>query len=457
MLEDKQTKNYTMNLCEGSILNKLLLFSLPLMASSMLQLFFNAADVVVVGQFAGKNSLAAVGSNGSIINLLTNAFMGLSIGANVLVARYFAAKKEEKLKRTVHTSITISIICGALMAIVGIVMAKQLLIWMQSPKEVIGLATLYLRIYFLGMPATMVYNFGAAILRGVGDTKRPLYYLSFAGVVNVVLNLIFVIVLNMDVAGVALATIISQYISAALVLKCLINEQSAIRLEKEELGIDKNILIRILKIGLPAGVQSSLFSFSNVIIQSSINSFGATVVAGNSAASNIEGFVFMAMNAFTQAIVAFVSQNVGAKKYERIDKIVMKTLICVSTVGLMFGNGVYLLGKPLLRLYSGNGDVIEAGIERLAIICTTYALCGIMDCMVGALRGLGYSVMPMIVSLLGVCAFRMVWIFVFFKIDQFHMIDTVYLAYPISWIFTFIVHTICYLVVRRKINKIWSE
>ena len=457
MLEDKQTKNYTMNLCEGSILNKLLLFSLPLMASSMLQLFFNAADVVVVGQFAGKNSLAAVGSNGSIINLLTNAFMGLSIGANVLVARYFAAKKEEKLKRTVHTSITISIICGALMAIVGIVMAKQLLIWMQSPKEVIGLATLYLRIYFLGMPATMVYNFGAAILRGVGDTKRPLYYLSFAGVVNVVLNLIFVIVLNMDVAGVALATIISQYISAALVLKCLINEQSAIRLEKEELGIDKNILIRILKIGLPAGVQSSLFSFSNVIIQSSINSFGATVVAGNSAASNIEGFVFMAMNAFTQAIVAFVSQNVGAKKYERIDKIVMKTLICVSTVGLVFGNGVYLLGKPLLRLYSGNGDVIEAGIERLAIICTTYALCGIMDCMVGALRGLGYSVMPMIVSLLGVCAFRMVWIFVFFKIDQFHMIDTVYLAYPISWIFTFIVHTICYLVVRRKINKTWSE
>ena len=457
MLEDKQTKNYTMNLCEGSILNKLLLFSLPLMASSMLQLFFNAADVAVVGQFAGKNSLAAVGSNGSIINLLTNAFMGLSIGANVLVARYFAAKKEEKLKRTVHTSITISIICGIVMAIVGIVMAKQLLTWMQSPKEVIGLATLYLRIYFLGMPATMVYNFGAAILRGVGDTKRPLYYLSFAGVVNVVLNLIFVIFLNMDVAGVALATIISQYISAALVLKCLVNEESAIRVEKEQLGIDKNILIRILKIGLPAGVQSSLFSFSNVIIQSSINGFGATVVAGNSAASNIEGFVFMAMNAFTQAIVAFVSQNVGAKKYERIDKIVMKTLICVSTVGLVFGNGVYLLGKPLLRLYSNNGDVIDAGIDRLAIICTTYALCGIMDCMVGALRGLGYSVMPMIVSLLGVCAFRMVWIFGFFKIDQFHMIDTVYLAYPISWIFTFIVHTICYLVVRRKINKIWSE
>ena len=457
MLDKKETKNYTMNLCEGSILNKLLLFSLPLIVSSMLQLFFNAADVVVVGQFAGKNSLAAVGSNGSIINLLTNIFMGLSVGANVLVARYFAAKKEEKLRRTVHTAITISIACGVVMAIVGIVMARQLLTWMQSPKEVIGLATLYLRIYFLGMPATMLYNFGAAILRGVGDTKRPLYYLSFAGIVNVVLNLIFVIIFKMDVAGVALATIISQYISAALILMCLVKEESAIRVDKNYLGIDKKILTRILKIGLPAGVQGSLFSFSNVIIQSSINSFGATVVAGNSAASNIEGFVFMAMNAFTQAIVAFVSQNIGAKKYDRINKIVKKTLICVSAVGVVFGNGVYLFGKPLLKLYSGNGDVIDAGIDRLAIICTTYALCGIMDCMVGALRGLGYSVMPMIVSLLGVCAFRMVWILVFFKIEQFHMIETVYLAYPISWIFTFVVHVICYLVVRRKISKTWSE
>lgn len=453
----RESKNYTMNLCEGSILNKLLLFSLPLMASSMLQLLFNAADVVVVGQFAGKNSLAAVGSNGSIINLLTNIFMGLSVGANVLVARYFAAKKEEKLRKTVHTSITISIVCGIIMAIVGVVMARQLLTWMQSPKEVIGLATLYLRIYFLGMPATMLYNFGAAILRGVGDTKRPLYYLSFAGVVNVVLNLIFVIILKMDVAGVALATIISQYISAALIFKCLAKEESAIRIEKQYLGVDKNILIRILKIGLPAGVQGSLFSFSNVIIQSSINSFGATVVAGNSAASNIEGFVYMAMNAFSQAIVAFVSQNIGAKKYERINKIVITTLISVSMVGLVFGNLVYILAKPLLGLYSGNGAVIDAGTKRLAVICTTYALCGIMDCMVGALRGIGYSVMPMIVSLLGVCAFRMVWIFGFFQMEQFHMIDTVYLAYPISWVLTFSVHVICYLIVRRKLKKKWYK
>ena len=452
----KSSRNYTMNLCEGSILNKLMIFTLPLIASSVLQLFFNAADVVVVGQFAGDNSLAAVGSNGSIINLLTNVFLGLSVGANVLVARFFASKQEEELRKTVHTSITISFVCGIVLAIVGFIAAKQLLIWMQSPKEVIDLATLYLRIYFLGMPATMLYNFGAAILRGVGDTKRPLYYLSFAGVVNVILNLIFVILLKMDVAGVALATVISQCISAVLVLKCLAKEESGIRLEKQYLGIDKDILARILQIGLPAGVQGSLFSFSNVIIQSSINSFGATIVAGNSAASNIEGFVYVAMNAFSQAMVAFVSQNIGAGKYERINKIVIITQLCVMSVGLVLGNAIYLLGEPLLGLYTSSGAVITAGVRRLAIICTTYALCGMMDCMVGALRGLGYSVMPMIVSLLGACAFRMAWIFIFFRIEQFHTIDTVYFAYPISWTLTLSVHVICFLVVRRKWKKIWG-
>ncbi len=456
MLEQKKSKSYTMNLCEGSILNKLLLFSLPLIASSVLQLFFNAADVVVVGRFAGDNSLAAVGSNGSIINLLTNVFMGLSVGANVLVARYFAAKREEELRKTVHTAITISIICGIALAIIGACAAKQLLIWMQSPTEVIDLATLYLRIYFLGMPATMAYNFGAAILRGVGDTKRPLYYLSFAGIVNVVLNLVFVIQFKMDVAGVALATIISQCISAILVLRCLSKEESGIRLEKQYLGVDKDILLRILQIGLPAGLQGSLFSLSNVVIQSSVNSFGATVVAGNSAASNIEGFVYVAMNAFSQAIVAFVSQNIGAGKYERINKIVITTQLCVLAVGLIFGNVVYLLGEPLLGLYSDSEAVIAAGMKRLSIICVTYALCGMMDSMVGALRGLGYSVMPMIVSLLGACALRMAWIFVLFQIEKYHTIDTVYIAYPVSWAVTLSVHIICFLIVRNKMKRKWG-
>lgn len=456
MSAQAKSKSYTMDLCEGSILKKLLLFALPLMASSVLQLFFNAADVIVVGRYAGENSLAAVGSNGSIINLLTNIFIGMSVGANVLVARYFAGKQEEEVRKTVHTAITISGIGGVILAFVGFFAAKQLLIWMQSPAEVIDLAALYLKIYFLGMPSIMLYNFGAAILRGVGDTKRPLYYLSFSGVVNVVLNFIFVVGFHMDVAGVALATIISQTISAFFVIRCLMKEESAIRLQLQYLGVDKSIFLRILQIGLPAGVQGSLFSLSNVVIQSSVNSFGAVVVAGNSAAQNIEGFVYMAMNAFSQAIVAFVSQNYGAGKYERINKIVLTTLGCVTAVGLIMGNGAYLLGKPLVSLYTDNPAVLQAGIKRLSIISATYALCGLMDCMVGAIRGLGYSVMPMIVSLLGACAFRIAWISIFFRIERFHTIDTVYFAYPISWTLTLSVHIICFLVVRRKLKKQWG-
>ena len=450
-------KDYTLNMSEGSILKNLLLFSLPLIASSVLQLFFNAADVVVVGRFAGDNSLAAVGSNGSIINLLTNVFMGMSVGANVLVARYFAAKQEMEVRKTVHTAITLSVISGVILAVLGVVAAKQLLIWMQSPAEVIELSALYLRIYFLGMPATLLYNFGAAILRGVGDTKRPLYYLTFAGVINVVLNLIFVVFFHMDVAGVALATIISQMISAVLVIRCLMKEESSIRLEMQYLGIDKGTFLHILQIGLPAGVQGSLFSLSNVVIQSSVNSFGAITVAGNSAASNIEGFVYVAMNAFSQAMVAYVSQNLGAGKYERINKGVLTAIGCVLVTGGVLGNGIYLLGEPLLGLYSDSAVVIAAGMKRLSIICTAYAICGLMDTMVGALRGLGCSIMPMIVSLLGACAFRMAWIFVFFQIERFHTIGTVYYAYPISWSLTFLVHVICFIVVRRKLKKKWGK
>lgn len=448
----RKSKDYTLNLSEGSILKNLLLFSLPLIASSILQLFFNAADVIVVGRFAGDNSLAAVGSNGSIVNLLTNVFMGLSIGANVLVARFFAAKQEEEARKTVHTAIAVSGICGVGLMVVGAVLAKQLLIWMQSPEEVLELSALYLRIYFLGMPAMLLYNFGAAILRGVGDTKRPLYYLTFAGVVNVVLNLIFVVFFHMDVAGVALATIISQAISAILVLRCLMREESMIRFEWRYLGIDKDIFLRIIQIGLPAGIQGSLFSLSNVVIQSFVNGFGAIVVAGNSAAANIEGFVYVAMNAFSQAIVAFVSQNVGAGKFERINKGVITALLCALAAGGILGNVMYFWGIPLLSMYTDSPSVIAAGMNRLAIISRTYALCGLMDVMVGALRGLGCSVMPMIVSLLGVCVFRMVWLFGFFQIEQFCVIDTVYTVYPISWTLTIVAHVICYMLVRNNMK-----
>lgn len=456
MLESKKTKNYSMDLCEGSIVKKLFQFVLPLIASGILQLFFNAADVIVVGKFAGDHSLAAVGSNTSIINLLVNVFMGLSVGANVLVARFFAGKQENELRKTVHTAITVSVISGVFLAIIGVVAARQLLTWMQSPAEVIDLATLYLRIYFLGMPVNLAYNFGAAILRGIGDTKRPLYYLMIAGVINVVLNMIFVIVFHMDVAGVALATIVSQAVSAVLVLKCLMKEEGAVRLEKQYLGIDKQILGKIIQIGLPAGIQGSLFSLSNVVIQSSVNSFGATIVAGNSAAQNVEGFVYIAMNAFSQASVAFVSQNMGAGKYERINKIVITTMLSVFVIGLVLGNALYIFGEPVLGLYSDNAQVIGAGLKRLSIICTTYAICGLMDCIVGVLRGFGYSVMPMLVSLLGACGFRMAWIFVLFQIERFHTIETVYYAYPISWTLTVTVHMICFFVVRKRLKRRWG-
>ena len=455
MLEKRKTKSYSMNLCEGPILKKVFLFAMPLIASGILQLCFNAADVIIVGQFAGDNSLAAVGSNGSIINLLISVFTGLSVGVNVLVARYFAGKKTELLRKTVHTAITVSALSGVFLMMVGLVLTRQLLIWMQSPAEVIDLSTLYMRIYFLGMPANLVYNFGAAILRGIGDTKRPLYFLTLSGAVNVVLNMIFVIVFHMDVAGVAIATVVSQCISAALVIRCLMEEEE-VRLEKQYLGIDKAILIEMIQIGLPAGIQGSLFALSHTVVQSSINSFGAIVVAGNSAAQNVESFAYIAVNAFTQTSVAFLSQNVGAEKYERINKIVATTMICVFFVGLVFGNGLYFFGRSILGLYSDSTQVIEAGLKRLTICGMPYAIYGLMDCIVGVLRGLGYSVMPMIVSLLGVCAFRIAWITVFFQFDRFRTIETVYTAFPFSWILTLSVHMICFFVIRKKLKKTWG-
>lgn len=456
MSENKEKKKYQIDMCSGSILKKMLLFAVPLMCSSILQLLFNAADIIVVGRYAGDNSLAAVGSNTSLINLLTNLFIGLSIGANVLVARFFGAKQEKELKDTVHTAMMLSILSGVILTIVGVAGARQILIWMQSPEEVRDLATTYLRIYFLGMTATMVYNFGSAILRAVGDTKRPLYFLLLAGVINVVLNLVFVIQFKMDVAGVALATVISQCISAALVLLCLMKEQSGIRLELKSLRIHPKILLKILQIGLPAGFQGVIFAIANVTIQSSINSFGAIEVAGNSAASNVEGFVYMSMNAFYQSAISFTSQNVGAAKYERINKILITAQLCVLVVGLVMGNGAVLFSEELLGFYSKNPEVIAAGTERLKYICSVYALCGMMDVMVGMLRGLGYSVMPMIVSLIGACALRLIWLATLFQMEQFHTVQMIYLTYPISWTITLLAHIICFIIVRRRLGRKWK-
>lgn len=446
-------KQYEMDMCSGSILKKMLLFALPLMLSSILQLLFNAADIVVVGKFAGDNALAAVGSNTALINLLTNLFVGFSIGANVTAARYYGAKCNKDLEETIHTAVTMSFASGLLLMVVGVIFAEQFLIWMQTPKEVLPLATLYLHIYFIGMIPNMVYNFGSALLRAVGDTRRPLYYLTFAGCINVILNIFTVIVLHWDVAGVAIATVISETISAFLVLRCMQKERGVMHLQWNKLRIHRGKMIQIMKIGIPAGFQGVVFALSNVVIQSSVNLFGNVVVAGNSAASNIEGFVYMAMNAFYQATISFTSQNFGAGKYNRINRILLTGQGCVIVVGLVLGNAAVLFGQPLLQIYSSSPEVIAAGMVRLHIISATYALCGIMDVMVGALRGLNYSVLPMVVSLIGACGLRLIWIATIFQIPEFHTVQVVYLSYPLTWIITLSAHIVCYCLIKKHLRK----
>ncbi|WP_455526865.1 MATE family efflux transporter [Huintestinicola sp.] len=450
-------KKYEMDMCSGSILKKMLMFTLPLMLSSILQLLFNAADIVVVGRFAGDNSLAAVGSTTALINLLTNLFVGLSIGANVTAARNYGGKREDALSRTVHTAVTISIISGVILTVIGVVGTKEMLRLMSTPDEIIDLAADYLRIYFAGITATTIYNFGSALLRAIGDTKRPLYYLLAAGAVNVVLNLLFVIVFKMDVSGVALATIISESLSAFLVIRCLMRETGAIKLELKKLRVHKAELISIIRIGLPAGFQGIVFALSNVVIQSSVNLFGNIVVAGNSAAANIEGFVYMAMNSFYQATLSFMSQNFGAGEYKRLNKILACGELCVVVVGLVLGNAAVLFGNQLLSIYSDSPEVIAAGMVRLHYISKVYFLCGIMDVLVGALRGIGYSVLPMVVSLLGACGLRLLWIATVFQIPEFHKVEVVYLSYAITWIITAGVHFLCYVIVRKKVTKKYEQ
>lgn len=446
----KENKKYEIDMCSGSVFKKMLIFAVPLMFSSILQLLFNAADIVVVGRFAGDNALAAVGSNGSLINLITNLFIGLSIGSNVLTAQYYGAKRDDDLKETVHTSMLLSIYSGIILTIVGIASARVLLELMQAPEEVLNLAVLYLRIYFLGMTSTMVYNFGSAILRAVGDTKRPLYFLLSAGIINVILNLFFVIVCHWGVAGVAVATAVSQTVSALLVVRCLMKEQGGIHLDLKQLAISREKFMKIVQIGLPAGFQGVVFSLSNVVIQSAVNSFGAISVAGNSAAVNIEGFVYMGMNAFYQAAISFTSQNYGAHEYKRVYKILIAGEIYAMAVGLLLGNLAVHFGNSLLGIYSQSPDVIAAGLRRMRIICTTYALCGMMDVFVGVMRGLGYSVVPMVVSLIGACGLRLLWIATIFNIPQYHSLTTVYVSYPITWAITMLIHALTFAFVAHK-------
>lgn len=444
-------RHYEVDMLNGPLVRSILVFSVPLMLSGILQLLFNAADIVVVGQFAGSTSLAAVGSTGALINLIVNVFMGMSIGASVVVARNYGAGRWKDVGEAVHTAIGLSVVCGVLVTAFGIALSRPLLELMGTPEDVLDLAALYMKIYFGGMVATMLYNFGAAILRAVGDTRRPLYYLFIAGVVNIVLNLFFVIVLHMDVAGVALATVISQCISAALVLLCLMRSGGAIHLELRRVRIVRDKFAEMMRVGLPAGLQGSVFSISNVLIQSAVNSFGSVVMAGNAAAANLEGFVYTAMNSIYQANLTFTSQNLGAGRYERIGRILLSCILTVTAVGLSLGLIVYALGPELLRLYTTDATVVQMGMKRLVVIATTYFICGWMDVLVGSLRGMGSSVVPMIVSILGACGLRIVWIYTIFAADR--TLTMLYISYPVSWAITAAVHFGCFVAVRRKVLR----
>lgn len=444
-------KSHSIDMCSGSLADKILLFALPLMASSLLQLLFNAADVVVVGRFAGKEALAAVGSNTSLINLLINLFVGLSVGTNVVVARDLGSGRYDNVSRSVHTAMTLALVSGVGMMVFGVAMVRQLLEWMSSPTDVIELATVYLRIYFLGMPANLVYNFGAAILRAQGDTQRPLYFLTFAGSVNVVLNLFFVIALRMDVAGVALATIIAQYISAVLVVRCMMREKGPLHLELKQLGLRRRVVCQILRVGLPAGFQGVVFSLSNVVIQSSLNSFNDPVlVAGSAAGANIESFVYVTMNTFYQAAITFVGQNYGAGHCDRVDKVARQCAGFAVLFGLVSGNLAYFFGRQLAGIYApGEPEVVQQALIRMMFICCPYFICGVMDTLVGILRGLGSSVIPMFTSIIGACGLRLLWVATVFPL--YRTPSCLYLSYPVTWSVTALFHFLfLMLVVRRR-------
>lgn len=437
------------DLVHGNMLKKIILFAIPVMLSGILQLLFNACDLIVVGKFSGDDSLAAVGSTGSLTSLIVNLFIGFSVGANVSVARSIGRKNEERCHDLVHTSMLFSFIVGIFLTIFGVLTARYWLIQMDTNKEILDKASLYLQIYFAGSIFNLVYNFGASIVRATGETKKPLYYLIIAGVTNVILNLFFVIVLDMDVAGVALATIISQMISCIFIIRYLMKLEGFVHFNIRDLKIDKSSLNEIILIGLPAGIQNSLFAISNVSIQTAVNSFGSTaVVAGNSASNNIGGFIYTAMNSFYQACITFTSQNLGARNMKNCKKVLLSCLLCSTVAGILIGGVAVLLGEPLLGMYASGEEAIRYGLIRLSIVGLSYFLCGIADVLVGGLRGLGYSIIPMFTSIVGICGIRLLWIYTVFA--KYHTLQVLYVSYPISWTLTAIVHLICYIIIYKK-------
>ena len=437
-------------MCNGSIMDKLISFSLPLMLSGILQLMFNAVDIVVVGRFSGSQALAAVGSTTALINIFTNLFIGISLGANVLAARFYASGKEKEMSETVHTAITLALISGIIMAVVGLLLAKWALWLMGTPSDVIELSTLYMRIYFCGMPFFMLYNYGAAILRAVGDTKRPLIFLIISGVANAGLNMILVIIFHMGVAGVGIGTVISQLISCILVLRCLYKSEGCYQLRFSKLRIQKVYLRQIFQVGIPAGIQSTVINFSNALLQSSVNSFGSTAMAGYTAANNILGFLYASVNAVTQACMSFTSQNYGVGKYKRMDRVLINCLILSVVISGVLGCGSYAFGTEILKVYTEDPKVIQCGLEILSMTTVTYFLCGIMDLFPGALRGMGRSGVPMILSIIGTVGTRIVWIFMLFP--QHRSLKFLFISYPASWLFTIVMQVICFYFVRKQVH-----
>lgn len=441
-----------MNMTEGNLFKKILLFSLPIIFSGILQLLYSAADLVVCGKFGSDHSVGAISATNSLTNLIIQLFMGLSVGANVLMARCFGANLQEKGQRIVYTSMIMSAFMGVILGIFGAVCSGYFLVWMSTPNDVIALSTLYLRIYFCGVPFLLIYNFGASLLRAVGDTKRPFYFLAISGVFNVAFNLLFVIVFKMDVAGVALGTVISQAIAAVCVVVCLMKNKGFFHFSFKEIRFYKGEALEIIRVGLPAGLQGAIFSLSNVLIQSSVNSLGSSTMDGNGAACSIEGFVYVTMNSVAQACIAFVSANFGAMKWRNIKKSVMYSVIYVCIFGITVGGLATVLGKFLLSVYIDDAEAISVGYSRLIVICLTYFLCGLMDVMAYAVRGIGYSLVPTIVSLCGACGFRILWVYTVFPVDAMHSLQGLSVSYPISWFLTFAVHLVVFIVlfIRKR-------
>lgn len=439
---------YEIDMCNGTIMDKLISFSFPLMLTSILQLMFNAVDIIVVGRFSGSQSLAAVGSTTALINIFTNLFIGISLGANVLAARYYAAGRNKEMSEAVHTAIFLALISGLIMAVVGVGASRFALTLMGTPDDVIDLSVLYMRIYFMGMPFFMLYNYGAAILRAVGDTKRPLFYLIAAGLANVVLDLLLVIVIPLNVAGVAVGTVASQMVSCILVLRCLYRTEGSYQLRFSRLTIKSEHLKMIFQVGVPAGIQSTVINFSNALLQSSVNSFGSTAMAGYTAANNIIGFLYSAVNAVTQACMSFTSQNYSVGKPKRMDRVLVNCIILTVSVSAAMGIGAYAFGGQLLKIYTSEADVIRCGLEVLSITTVPYFLCGIMDLFPGAMRGMGHSGVPMILSVIGTVGTRIVWVYLLFP--HHRSLYFLFISYPASWILTIIMQAVCFYFVRKQ-------